>query len=102
MKWLLRGLIAIVVLYVLLFSSVAAAMLSGPDTFGRFMRYAPAPVVWGALPARRLWLWAREGSLSVGQDAPDFTLQSVDHRRTVTLSSHRGDRPVVLVFGSYT
>jgi hypothetical protein len=102
MKWILRTLIALVVLYVLLFSAVALAMLQPPDRFGLFMRYMPAPVVWGALPAQRMWLWARRGALAEGDEAPDFTLSSVDHSRRVALSSHRGDRPVVLVFGSYT
>ena len=41
-------------------------------------------------------------SLSEGQPAPDFTLPTLDTKAQVTLSSHRGQRPVVLVFGSYT
>jgi len=42
------------------------------------------------------------GDLEEGDPAPDFTLASHDHKQRVTLSSYRGDRPVVLVFGSYT
>jgi peroxiredoxin len=34
--------------------------------------------------------------------APDFALQTTDHSNTVQLSSFRGQKPVVLVFGSYT
>jgi peroxiredoxin len=34
--------------------------------------------------------------------APDFSLPTADRTRIVRLSSFRGDRPVVLVFGSYT
>jgi hypothetical protein len=102
MKWLLRAVVALVVLYGVLFSAVALAMMQPPDRFGLFMRYMPAPVVWGALPARRMWLWARHGALEVGDEAPDFTLAFVDHSRRVSLASHRGERPVVLVFGSYT
>jgi peroxiredoxin len=51
-----------------------------------------------------MWLWARRGDLVPGAAAPDFTLaKHGDSRRDrVTLSSHRGQRPVVLVFGSYT
>jgi len=37
-----------------------------------------------------------------GDVAPDFTLASPDGATTVALSSFRGRRPVVLVFGSYT
>lgn len=49
-----------------------------------------------------MWLWARSGHLSEGELAPDFTLSTADHQQRVTLSSHRGKEPVVLVFGSYT
>lgn len=38
----------------------------------------------------------------VGQRAPDFTLTTVDGRTTHTLSTFAGDRPVALIFGSYT
>ena len=37
-----------------------------------------------------------------GRRAPDFTLSSPDGGETVTLSSFAGDRPVALIFGSYT
>lgn len=40
--------------------------------------------------------------LKVGDVAPDFTLKTKDGRQSVTLSSYRGDKPVALVFGSYT
>lgn len=44
----------------------------------------------------------REGNLKVGDPAPDFTLKTLDGKSEVKLSSHRGQRPVVLIFGSYT
>jgi peroxiredoxin len=47
-------------------------------------------------------MWARKGTLKVGDAAPDFTLATHDHTSQVTLSSFRGQKPVVLVFGSYT
>jgi peroxiredoxin len=46
--------------------------------------------------------WARAGGFETGDPAPDFTLSRLDRKGSVTLSSHRGERPVVLVFGSYT
>ena len=40
--------------------------------------------------------------IKVGDQAPDFALKTVDGKETIKLSSFRGDRPVALVFGSYT
>jgi len=40
--------------------------------------------------------------VSVGDMAPDFALESPDHKSSFRLSSLRGEKPVVLVFGSYT
>jgi hypothetical protein len=101
-KWLIAGVLVLVTGYLALFGAVAIAMRRPPEQFGSFMKHMPPALVWGALPARRMWLGLRAGSLAEGQLAPDFTLASLDKTRHVTLSSHRGDRPVVLVFGSYT
>jgi hypothetical protein len=38
----------------------------------------------------------------VGQMAPDFELRTPDGKQTIRLSSYRGQRPVVLIFGSHT
>ena len=48
---------------------------------------------------------ARRGGpdrIKAGDRAPDFTLKSPDGKQTVTLSSFRDEKPVALVFGSYT
>jgi Ca2+-binding EF-hand superfamily protein len=46
------------------------------------------------------------GSMFEGPDlntvAPDFRLTTSDGRQTITLSAHRGSKPVVLIFGSFT
>jgi hypothetical protein len=44
----------------------------------------------------------REGKLEVGDRAPDITLVSLDGGKPVTLRSGKRDRPLVLVFGSFT
>jgi hypothetical protein len=41
-------------------------------------------------------------NLKIGAPAPDFKLRTADGKREVQLSSFKGKRPVVLVFGSYT
>jgi hypothetical protein len=38
----------------------------------------------------------------VGQTAPDFRLKTHDREKEVMLSQYRGDKPVVLIFGSFT
>lgn len=103
MKWILRAVIVIVICYGLLFTSVAIAMKQTPERFGAFMRRMPPAIVWGTLPAPRMWLWARQGHLTKGDLAPDFSLRTAkDRSQRVTLASYRDQRPVVLVFGSYT
>ncbi|MBD3183468.1 redoxin domain-containing protein [Candidatus Poribacteria bacterium] len=44
----------------------------------------------------------KEEGPGIGQEAPDFTLKTLDGEKTVTLSQYKGKKPVVLVFGSYT
>ena len=102
-KWIKRGLVVLFVCYFGLFATVMWAMRLPPARFGAFMRHMPAMVVFGALPAEQMWLYARKGALSEGDMAPDFSLPTVqDKSHRVTLSSYRGSKPVVLVFGSYT
>ena len=43
-----------------------------------------------------------EGTLLVGHAAPDVTLVALDGRTRTSLSDSIGDKPLVLVFGSYT
>jgi hypothetical protein len=102
MKWLARTLFALLACYVTILAVVLAAMLQTPAQFSQFMRRVPEGLVWGGLPAARMWLWARRGALSPGSPAPDFTLDRHGQEGRVTLSSFRGRRPVVLVFGSYS
>jgi hypothetical protein len=101
-KWLLRGIAAALALYLLAFGLLAVAMSRPPAQFGQIIKHVPMALVWGVLPGQRIWMWARDGSLRVGDIAPDFALDTYNHSDRVRLSSHRGQRPVVLVFGSYT
>ena len=39
---------------------------------------------------------------TAGDMAPDFTLYDIDGKDSITLSEFRGEKPVALVFGSFT
>ncbi|MBZ5528210.1 MAG: hypothetical protein LAN71_09965 [Acidobacteriia bacterium] len=101
MRKLLKILGAVIALYALLCGLLFAAMLQPPDDFARTMKHVPWPAL-GVLPFRSLWNVARKGPVRVGDVAPDFSLGSPDHQSQFQLSSLRGQKPVVLVFGSYT
>jgi len=77
------------------------AMVQPPERFGAIMSHVPMPAMI-VLPFQPLWMSARGGSLQAGATAPDFTLPRLDHSSTVTLSETLRERPVALIFGSYT
>ena len=91
----------LIVVYGAASAAIYAAMRQPPETFGRIMSHVPI-VAMIVLPFKPLWMSARGGHLQVGEPAPDFTLPLVHGTRTVTLSNEYRDKPVVLVFGSYT
>jgi len=94
-------LVAVAAVYVLLTAGLAIAMRQPPAVFGQIMAKMPWPA-FVLLPFEPLWMWARSGGLNEGDTAPVFTLPTVDRKASAGLAEHRGVRPVVLVFGSYT
>jgi hypothetical protein len=100
-KILAKVALAFVGVYVALTALLFGVMLQSPDRFAATMKHVPWPV-FAALPFKPLWQVARAGQVSVGDMAPDFSLESPDHKSSFRLSSLRGEKPVVLVFGSYT
>jgi hypothetical protein len=98
---LTRGLAVLVALWVAFVVSMYAVMCQPPDRFGSIMSKVPMPAMM-LLPFEHMWNSARGGDLRVGDAAPDFRLPKIDRSTRVQLSSFRGRRPVVLVFGSYT
>lgn len=91
----------LLVVYVVALAGLFLLMRQPPAVVGKGMARVPGPL-FAVLPMEWLWCKARAGRLQVGDPAPDFTLKTLDRSATVRLSSFRGDRPVVLVFGSYT
>jgi hypothetical protein len=77
-KWLLRSVLALVVLYVCLTGFVAYAVTRPPERFGQIMKHLPVPLMFRVLPAGPLYMWARDGRLAEGDPAPDFTLPAHD------------------------
>jgi hypothetical protein len=101
MRIALRIILALLVVYAAMVAGLAYAMRQPPDTFGAIMAKMPMPA-FIVLPFEPLWMRARAGHLQVGDAAPDFTLKTPDGSATVQLSSFRNQKPVVLIFGSYT
>jgi hypothetical protein len=104
MRHMRKILLAVLILLAMHLSLCAGfywAMSQPPDVFGRIMARTPLPFMM-VLPFETLWNSARAGRLKPGDPAPDFRLPTLDRKAAVQISSFRGSRPVVLVFGSYT
>lgn len=101
MRYLLTVALLLAVAYAAMSASLFTLMQQPPVEFAAVWATTPGPIK-RILPMRPLWLRARAGQLEVGDPAPDFELPTHDKKSTVRLSSFQGERPVVLVFGSYT
>jgi hypothetical protein len=97
----LKAVAMLVLLWALATGALYAVMRQPPETFGRVMKHVP-DVAFLVFPFETLWTHARAGRLHVGDLAPDFSLLKLDKTDTIRLSSLASQKPVVLVFGSYT
>ncbi len=77
------------------------AMRQPPEVFGHVMARMPMPAYF-LFPFETMWTEARKGTLKVGDLAPDCTVQTLDTRTPMRLASLWSDKPVVLIFGSFT
>jgi hypothetical protein len=77
------------------------AMHQSPEVFGRVMAKMPMPAYF-VLPFETLWMRARKGQVNVGDAAPGLAVKKLEDHTPTDLDSLWADRPVVLVFGSYT
>ena len=100
---MLRMLTRLAVAALLLLAALCAAAFAlyrqPPEVWSSVVAKAPG---WALAPTFPIMSYARKGSLEVGDPATDFELQTHDHSASVRLSDYQGDRPVALVFGSYT
>jgi hypothetical protein len=101
MRVALKILAGLAAVYILLSAALFAVMEQPPERFARIIAKLPWPL-FVALPLEPLWKVARTGHLRAGDAAPDFDLETLDKTARVRLSAFRGQKPVVLVFGSYT
>ena len=96
-----RFVAGVIGVYLTLLAGMFVVMRQPPERFGKIMAHFPMPAMM-VVPFEPMWNVARGGTLGVWDEAPDFTLPVVDHSSEVRLSSFRGQKPVILVFGSYT
>jgi hypothetical protein len=101
MRILLKIAAGLVAAYLLLSACLFAIMVQPPVRFAKIVARLPWPLFM-ILPFEPLWAHARAGHLAVGDAAPDFDLETLDKSAHVRLSSFQGQKPVVLIFGSYT
>jgi hypothetical protein len=95
-----RTVLIVAGLYIVLLGAFAAT-IPNLEVFSRVMVNLPHPL-WKLIPLETLFNIVRAGSLTVGTEAPDFNLPTVNRQEHIRLSSFQGQKPVVLVFGSYT
>jgi hypothetical protein len=92
--------------YVCLAAVVWVIVSLPPARFARIMAKLPTSEKPGPLfmliPIGPLMMLARAGHLKPGDMAPDFHLRMLHSDQRVQLASFRGQKPVVLIFGSYT
>ena len=101
MRILRRAILGLTAVYLVAAGGLFAIMWLPPGQFAAVAAHIPGPFLMRGFPFQSAWTIARGGSLSPGDDAPDFNLARHDKTGRVTLSQFRS-RPVVLVFGSYT
>jgi len=100
-RWLLPVAGVCLVFWVCFISYVGWAMRQPPEVFGHVMARMPMPAYF-VIPFETLWNRARKGSLQVGDTAPALEVKRLNESMPVELGSLWAERPVVLVFGSYT
>jgi|SRR6516162_1298545 hypothetical protein len=100
-RWLLASSGVLVLAWLGFVASIDWAMHQPPEVFGRVMMHMPMPAYF-LFPFETMWTRARYGVVNAGDNAPDFTVKTLETKTPVQLASLWSERPVVLVFGSYT
>jgi hypothetical protein len=102
-KKILAGLVAA---YLLLAAVVWVVVSLPPTRFAAIMARLPTSekpgILFMLVPIGPLMMLARAGHLKPGDLAPDFRLPVLHSQEMVQLASFRDQKPVALIFGSYT
>jgi AhpC/TSA family len=101
MRTFRRIVVSLLALWLIFLAAIYITMRQPPERFAAAIAKLPGPAFM-LFPFETLWLNARSGTLKIGDPAPDFHLRTLDKTSEVSLSSFRGSKPVVLIFGSYT
>ena len=100
-RWMLRLGGVLVVAWLAFVGFIDWAMHKPPEAFGRVMMHMPMPAYF-LFPFETMWTQARAGHVNPGDSAPDFAVKTLETKEPLQLASLWADKPVVLVFGSYT
>jgi hypothetical protein len=100
-RWSGRGAVVLFVLWIGFVGYIYRAMRQPPEVFGRVMANMPMPAYF-LFPFETMWTQARNGSVQPGDVAPNLTVKKLEDKSPIELGSLWAERPVVLVFGSYT
>jgi hypothetical protein len=100
-RWLLPVAGVLFVCWLGFLAYINRAMRQSPEVFGHVMARMPMPAYF-VIPFETLWSRARAGHVNVGDAAPSLTVKRLEDKTPVDLGSLWNERPVVLVFGSYT
>ena len=100
-RWLLPTAGVLFVAWIGFLTYVNWAMHQSPEVFGHVMARMPMPAYF-VIPFETLWSRARAGHVNVGDAAPSLPVKRLEDKTPVELGSLWNDKPVVLVFGSYT
>jgi hypothetical protein len=100
-KWLLPAACVLLAAWLAFLAYINWAMHQPPEVFGHVMARLPMPAYF-VIPFETLWSRARAGHVQVGDGAPSLPLKRLEDKTPLELGSLWSEKPVVLVFGSYT
>jgi len=100
-RWMLPAATFIIAAWLCFLGYINWAMHQLTEVFGHVMAHMPMPAYF-VIPFETMWSRARKGHVEAGDSAPSFPVKKLEDKTPVELGSLWAERPVVLVFGSYT